>query len=100
MGQDKHSLAAEAPVVVRYLPAAQFVHEVAPVSGLYVPTAHEVQTVAASPEYLPAAQAVHASRPEDEDKVPAAHDVQETAFEDDAYVPATQLEQAVEPVFA
>jgi hypothetical protein len=45
-----------APVVARYLPAAQLAHEPWPMLGWYFPAAQWVQLVAAGDEYWPAAQ--------------------------------------------
>lgn len=105
------------PLLARYLPAAQFVHEVAvPVAEAYVPAGQSVQAEALAAEYLPATQLVQAAEPAIE-YFPASQPEQlvdsvvpvpltnkpaaqlEQLDEDDgiAYLPAAQVVQAVAP---
>jgi len=52
------------PVPTRYLPASQFVHEVAlPVAEAYVPAGQSVQDDALAAEYLPVSHFVQSEEP-------------------------------------
>jgi hypothetical protein len=44
-----HAVSAVAPVLVRYLPAPQFVHAAGPVVGLYHPALHASQSAPSNP---------------------------------------------------
>jgi hypothetical protein len=98
-GHARHVVAAVAPVVLKYVPAAQGVHAAEPASLEYVPTAHDTHTLVSVPvatcvdlpaaqgahaasllapsvgAYLPAGQIVHAADPAAAEYVPAAQDV-------------------------
>ena len=98
----RHSVVADAPTLVEYVPAAQFAHEtldVAPVVLKYVATGHRLQTrllVAASDdENEPAAQLKHVLTPPVE-YLPAAqltHVVDDDAPASAEAVPTPQLVQ-------
>ena len=75
-----HVVAEEAPSVIEYLPAPQFVHVLAadaPVLMRYLPAAQLVQVLVkeapVAAEYLPAAQPMHTAEPMSVLYVPAMH---------------------------
>ena len=73
VGHARQAVATVAPVVVKYVPAAQLVHTALPVAVLYVPAAQSVHgALPVAVLYLPATQAVHGPDPSGPEK-PTLH---------------------------